>query len=556
IAATRAWIERLRVKPRYSEQWLERTIALADPNSQEFTAAWHTRLLIALFEEKNPRKARAILEALPESAANHALVEWIRELLDSEDAKMTERWRKVVDGLRQRKWTSCADALSAAIAADPRSEINRRGAALLLRGGLQPIVSSTMEEPITYPELMNEQAFQQAMLLLCGGDLSADMGKDDLRGYLLLQWARAQQTDAARSLVLMDLSDPSGSSLDYMDILNRYLNAEEQDQWVDKAVGEILLWPRNAYLLNRHLSDAKGHLVLMLARAKHALIRGEIRGGREKAENLESILGQIDDDLNLISPDFWNPETGRLLFLIRLYQAKLYERDGKWDFALAAYSQALDVLNRFPGDWEITAFDITAFKSLIEAGRADGDLLRLYLQTVAGMGDPLVNPPYAPDMAGTAAANIKTLEKHGVTDPARDRWLLPFLLYSAAGCQSLAGRPYEAIARLEAARRADPPEALLARILVEEAAVRATLRQHRMAARLLADLSALPLDPPRLAVAIKTRAQAESDAGMTASQSDRMRELAAELKLPAVWRRTILGEEDSRKPPEEKVMPR
>ncbi len=547
IAATLAWLPPLRFRSTSPDPWLERTIALADPASEEAVSAWNLRLLLAAFEERDRKKARRVLESLSPEASQNPLVEWTRTLLQDSNRKSLDRWSAIVRNLRRKRWAKCADELFTAATSKTDSSLHREGVALLLRGAFEPIndVNETSGGP--HPELAKEPLFQRAMLELAGRDLSPDFSKGDLRSMLLLHWARGLQLEAARNLALIDLSDPEGSSLDYADNLSRYLIAEEQDQWVDRALGGVLLSPRLSYLLSRQMSETRDHLVLTLARAKHALIGGKWRESvsaqkaSEKdspADSLDLALKQLDEDLAIIPSDFWNDDTARLLYLTRLYKTKQYEASRKWDHTRAGYEQCVETMNRFPGDWEIIPFDLGAAQALLDAGESDPDGLGLMLATIRALGDPLINPPYAPDVVSVGLVNLKTMQKQY---PAPSPFQ-PFLTHLLGVCLALSGQPYDAVAKFREARAMNPPTGLHARILMEEAATRNLLGQRRLCADLLATLCELPLNHPQRAAAIKARVQAEREAGLAPDADTRLRELAMQYALPREWTATLVDD--------------
>lgn len=530
IAALRALVERLGGKADHADRWLREALIRTPDGSAAETKVWIELLLVNAIERHSVKRAEDVLSEMPSPIRDAPAARWVTALLQTESKKIRGAWQEALAAGRNRQWADCALGAQRLVRSDPYSELHRGAVALLLRDEFDPL-EDLLDAARTPPEeLLDQIAFQDALAALSGGDFLPEVSKENVRGMLLSQWAKAGQLDPARNIVALDLRDPSGPVLDYFDMLDRYLDPEEQEEWMERAVGSILLAPDIATKISRHMSDTEAHLVFTLSKAKSALIEGDV-------EKLKAELDQLERDLGIIPASFWDRRSGRYLLLTRLYLAKYFERRERWDQALDAYAACQEVIERFPGDWGIIAFDLELARSLVEVGRADGDLLRTFLQTLRGLGDPLINPAHEVATLNAALQNLQTIRAY-----AGQEWVAPFLDYVEGVLMAIADRPYFAIAALERARAHEPIPALVDRILLEEAVVRQGLGQHRLAAKLLARLGDRPLDPARLTVVINTRAQAEKNCALILSQEDRIRFLCRELRLPRAWAATLIGD--------------
>lgn len=529
VASTRAVMETIDLRSRPMDEWLERTIQLSGPEGSEFASAWHARLLKSWFEDEDAKKTRELLRVLPERVTQYPLVDWVRDSMSLTDENTFKLWRSVVRGISRNQWSDVAESLLKLVMMDAQSDFTRRGVALLVRGEFEPLADMMLADQLSYPELMQEAEFQQAMVRLAGADLSSDLSKGDFRGMLLLQWAKSEEFEAARNLVMVDLSDPSGSSLDYVDILSRYLIAEEQDEWVSRAVDEIFLSKKISYMLQRNMNVTSSHLTFSLARAKNALIKRDMKA-------LDERLTQLDNDLLIIPADYWTSNNAYHLYLIRLYRAKRHEADGKWSDALNSYSQAAQVIDRFPSNWEVSPLDLGMAKALLETEKTTASKqLEQFLAAFVTLGDPLISPTHETSGIEKALNELIALEK----SPASES-LIPFVLYGKGLCLQFLGRPYEAIVNFRKVRELNPPPRLLSRTLFEEAAARSVLTQSGLAAELLARFCSMPLPPAHLVTGIKSLTQAEQDAGRIASQEERIRYLCRQYEIPWFWTATLV----------------
>lgn len=529
IALARVQLERLDRDPRRAIRWIERAAQLAGDDTDFHAALVREQALLFFFDRENVRATGELIDSLPNELANTPLITWIADLIEQGEDGPGPSWQRIGHELRRADWKDVAAEIADLAREDPTSTLLRGGIALLLTGEFEPLSALLDGSPPEYGALLAMPPMQQVLLELSRRDLSAEVDKHELRGLLLLLWAKSGERDAARSLVARDLRDPDGSSLDYLDMLERYLEPDELDQWMELAVGDILLSPRIVPLLDRHMLDTRAHLVFRLARAKHALIQGE-------TGTLDSELLQIENDLVLISPQFWNRENARLLMLPRLYRAKYFERLGYWGSAMGAYEGCMEIIHRYPGDWGLFALELIWARTLVAEGRGNPEELNVYLQVIRGLGDPLVNPAHEEATVRAGLTNLTTLQKQTTTD-----WLPPFLRFARGVSLGQLERPYASLAMLRQARAGEVPNGLGARVLVEEAAVRSSLRQYRLAVDLLTELCGLDLDPASMTVAIQVRAQAEQQAGLVESQENRIRYLCHELKLPFDWSRTLIA---------------
>lgn len=528
IAAMRAWLERKRGSERRAHQWLREAGHRARPGTYEANELWHARLMLTFFDDGDADEARRLIDAMPEDARGHPRVEWIRSLLQLDDRGLRNDWRKAGLAIRRGEWREAAEQVREFIASDPTYSLHREGVALILHGDFEPLDELLASAPVRYSELLNEFRFQEALIELSARDLTESITKKDLRDILLAHWAQDGKHEWARNLVLADLRDLDGSTFDYEDVLTRFLDPEEQEGWLLRSVHQIFLDPQVVPLLDRQMSDTRSHVIFSLARAKGAFIQDDV-------DQLGDVLAQLDRDFLIIPPSFWTPTTARFQMLMHLFRAKYFERKQQWDQALLGYSRCFLIINRYNIDWGILPFDLAVARETIERGQADTDLLRTYFQTLRGFGDPLVNPSHDPVTIRAGLTNLHTLRAF-----APDAWARPLIEYQEGNALVVLGRPYRAIDLFRHARTLDPPRYLLARAMIDEAAVRSSLAQHGLAASLMEQMCGLGLEPPQLATAIRMRAQTERAAGLIESEEDRMRYLCRELRLPREWAATLI----------------
>ena len=529
IRLAEAWIDRMDGRaPKARDRIVKALEENPAANPELRAAAWIERLALTFFEIQRGDQTHEVVALLPNEAREHPLPIWISEISETFDESQGGDWRDAGRAFRAQKWSETGARVAGIVDKNADSRTNREGVALLLAGQFEPLDAPLAMRSDFFPELQGDASFQFALLRAADADLTPDYGREALRGLLLSEFAGSGKLDAARSLCRIDLGDSEGPVIEYEDHLLRYLDNEEQDPWMERAVSEVFFSPGIANLIDRQLADARGHLLFQLAQARYSFTENRI-------EALGQILDQVEADIAVLPESFWDGGTGRLLFLARVFRAKHLERSGRLDEAIAAYDQCLQTMDRFPGDWGIAGFDAAAARALVAAGREDPDELHTYLSVVRELGDPLVNPAYQADSINPALLNLDALE-HG----AVPEWLAPFISFSKATCYALLNRPYGAIEQLNRTKSLNPPEPLSARILLEEAANRSTLGQQTLAVPLLAQLSKMQLHPSQLSVAIKARAQAEREIGLIYSQEDRIRYLGGELFLPRRWASTLI----------------
>lgn len=527
---TRAWIERRRGKAGRAVRLLRDARQLGSQaggeiDSDELESVIHELIFVHLFERGDARDAGDLIAALPEELAAHPRVVWARSLLASEDARLRKRWRKAGRSLRRGDWAQCAAELRELVRVDRTSEVNRLGMALVVTGDFDPLAPAILNRDADVSGLLDDYRFQEAIIEISrSGDLTEEVTAGALRSLLLGQWARTGQYEVAQRLLGADLRDPNGPFLEYGDMLERFLLSEEHDLWLETAVVRVFFAKDVIRLLERHMSETRPRMVLLLARAKAALIAGEM-------DNLDALLTEAERSLNLIPSSFWTTDTAELLLLVHLYRAKHRERRSRWRVALDSYALCESVLGRFARDWDVTAFDVALFRSAVEAARGeDADRVQLWLGLQRGLGDPLVNPANDRATLMSAMTNINTLRRFDDLGAMK-----PYLAYTQGVVLSGMGRVFLAIEALRAARAPGTPPALRSRALLEEAAIRIGLGQHDLAVRLLDKIDTAQLDAPRLATLIRARAQAERACGLIDSEIERMGQLAASYGLGRDW---------------------
>ncbi len=528
---TRAWIERRRARAGRAARLLRDARLLGsgtgggEIDTDDLEAVIHEHMFIHLFERGDAQDAGDLIAALPESYSAHRRVVWARSLLASEDSKLRKRWRKAGLALRRGDWAQSASELRDLVGADRTSEVNRLGMALVVTGDFDPLAPAILNRDADVSGLIDDYRFQEAIIEISrSGDLTEEVTAGALRALLLGQWARSGQFDVAQRLLGADLRDPNGPFLEYADMLERYLLSEEQDLWLETAVVRVFFAKDVIRLLERHMSETRPRMVLLLARAKAALIAGEM-------EKLDALLTEAERNLNLIPSSFWTADTAELLLLVHLYRAKHHERQRRWRAALDSYALCQSVLGRFARDWDVTAFDVALFRSAVEAARGeDSDRVQSWLGLQRGLGDPLVNPANDRATLMSAMTNIDTLRRFDDLGAMK-----PYLAYTQGVVLAGLGRVFLAIDALQAARAPGAPPALRSRALLEEAALRFGLGQSDLAVRLLDKIDAAQLDAPRLATLIRTRAQAERACGLIDSEIERMGQLAASYDLGRGW---------------------
>jgi tetratricopeptide (TPR) repeat protein len=533
IAAAQARLARLEGRWRQAEQWLGRATQSVRPDTPEAQAVWLERLAVLALDAREAQPARVLLAELRHASAEAAdspLAQWLSTLLDAQDDAMRRAWLTIGRDVRDGRWTRAAVGVREALARDAWTTTSLAGIGLILGGDLEPAAAIHPSGPRNTDAMLDQPAFQLALLdaSRMSYDFPGAPDPGDLRARLLLQWVRQGDPGSARLLVREDLASTLTPRIEYCEILRQYLVTEEMDLWLQQAVSKVLLEDSIAPALAERLSDPDCRRALALARAKAALLDGDLRRAQDHldaARTLAAVDGaELDpDDLAARVTD---------AYLAILLQAKLHERRGEWDETLEGYGRALDLIVRTPENWDIAAVEITQAIGLIEAGRHDPDLLQSYLRVLRGLGDPLVNPSRAPETLRAGLTNFQTLR-----DMASDAaWLQPYLVYSQGMCFSLLDDSSYALLFLRRAREMGASASLLPRLLLEEAALRDSLGEHELAARLFARLAKPALPVPVRALALQMQIQAEQRAGLVGSAPRRLEELLKEQDLAGPWR--------------------
>lgn len=531
LLLARAWLERLTGSRDRCERLLQVASETPGLSEEERRQIWLERLMLAFAEREDRGRARGVILAMPQNAYEDPLSQWIERLIDAEPEDSARGWQRACVALRSRDFDRGVRQIRGLFQRAPGSRVHRGGAALAVLGGLEPLASVVSPSSRPLDPLLDHGDFQLALRSAAAGDPGPYATREEFRGTLILQWARRGAIEPARRLVEADLRDPEGPVIDYMDMIVRYLDPDEREPWVERAIGDVLLDAAVVPLLEEWMEDPRARVALELARCKTALSRVEIEPLRESLGRLDATIAELSEDFRREAPE--------LLFYHALYRAKYEEIRGDWPAALAGYDDAAETMRSHPADWGVAAFDAAAARSLVETGAEEPERLGRHLELVREMGDPLVAPARDPERLDRG---VSSLASQG--ESARGTWLEPAIALAAGASLAVVERPYQAVAYLSRGRALQPPPDLLARMLFEEAAARASLGQYRLAAELLAELCRLPLDPPRMTVAIKARADAEKESGFVFSREDRLRGLCAELRLPPAWVRALIGTED------------
>jgi hypothetical protein len=529
IGALRGWLERRRGRFEAADRRLEEVLNRLGADD-DAAPLWLERLSIGLFERADKGEYWRVKGRAPAPLAERALVRWMEDLLERDDPFAVDYWRDLATAARARDWPRAAEAALRVVETDAASRFHRRGFALLLRGEFEPLAAVAPSFPLgsSMEALYEQPAFQEALLRLADADLDEDFTRAELRGQLLLRWAELNQRRAARALAAVDLRDPDGPTLDYLDMLDRFLDPEEQERWMERAVGDVFLDDDLAAMLEARMTDPRQRLVFRLAQAKDALIDGDAR-------TLDAALVEIDLEIEAVEALEDDPVDARLLLLARLYAAKRDERRRDWDGARRGYDAAFEILDRHPRDWGVVAFDLSWARAALDFAPKDDELLHLYLQIGRGLGDPLVNPSHDEATLATGLSNIHTLRPF-----AEAEWIGLHLDYLEAGILFELGHVEEALLLAERAAAEAAPAELRRRAIFELAAIRGSLGQHRLAGLHLSDLADLKPAAPQLAATLAARAQAEVESGLAASLQGRLRELCRQYDLEERWARVLV----------------
>lgn len=546
IAAAHSWFYRRLQRWKEAESWIVQAIEAA-PADGEFREVGRLELQALLFfDQRDSERLTEMLERA--STPEESLSEWFGALLDS-PASEQAAWQSAGHALRMERYPEAADAIRRAIDKDAPTTIGLRGLSLLLSGGFDPLASVARGDREQLEALMNEVNFQEVLLQVSRmPEPPSFLPAGETRSLLLAQWMVHGDLNLARTLVEQDLANPTGASVDYLEMLRQYLVYEETPTWIHHAVNDVLLRETTAEQLFRTMEAPSERLVYFLAQSKSALIEGDWQKGREMLARARATATPVvgpslfsDSDSGATDYDSGDPsgelQTYRLL--IEVYQAKLYERMQQWEEALGAYRSSLDYIEAHPTHWETWPFEIRRAAGLIEDGRHNPELLNSYLRVLRGMGDPLVNPSYNPGSLQAALLNLETLQRFYA-----QTWLEPHLQFSRAICYSLLERPVPALELLRRAASGAPGPSLMQRILLESAALRASLDQQALAAGQYRTMRELPVGWAIQTASILSQIEAEWACGLVQSPSERLDEILREIEhdgvaIPERWRQWL-----------------
>lgn len=526
-----AWsqLERLAAHWRPADKWLSRAAQAVAPDSVERDLAWRERLALAFFGAKDPPRALGLISQLTGETKKAPLATWVAGFT-KDQRELQKSWMQVGGALRRGDYPLCALQTYKLLAADTPTTASLQGLGLLLNGDFEPLGDVADLNKKNLENLLAQHLFQLALLKASHQHNSAGPVASDLRAMLLMQWIQEGDLNSARTLTRETLA--AGESIsDYLEMLRQYLVAEETDRRIERAVTDILLKPDIAQTLTGMLTAEGDLLILRLAQVKKFLVESNLAQAKASLNEARILASQKP-------PQEGDPKSfdqTRNLFLIQLFETKIHERRGDWTHALAGYQACLDLMRQAPGNWDVAAYEITFMSGLLEtAAKTDPDLLRSYLGILRGMGDSLVNPTHDPLALATVLDNIQTL-RHVAPEP----WITPYLTFSQGMCYSLLNRPWQALYYLELARHQKPSLSLLQRILLEEAAVRDTLGQHALAARLYSPLFEMRLPTPVRASAILATIQSEMACGAISAPSERLSDLLRQELMPRPWRQWL-----------------
>ncbi|MEN6626650.1 MAG: hypothetical protein ABFD69_10525 [Candidatus Sumerlaeia bacterium] len=527
IAVARARLERAQQRWSDSRQWLGRAVELAASGSPEQSAAELERLAVGAFDQRSTALASDLLHKLHEPAASHELAQWLAAGLADPQLK---RWLAIGGDVRSGRDEAAAIGLETLAREDTWTTHSLTGLRLLLDGEFEPLLMAAQQHQTErLNRLLSQPAVQAALMRALESKNDGGPSRDELSQTILTQMVRRGDLAGAKRFVSADLARPEPLN-GYPSMLAQFLGLDETDPVVYQVVADVLLADGIAGRLDLRLTDPREKLLLRMAQVKAALIAERTEPAAAWLRDCQSILGRIPVD-----------ETGdnirdlaRQLLLLDVFDAKLAEERGRWDAALTAYRRSLRLAGRFPNEWDALTYEITAAIGLIEAGKADPELLASFERLLRGMGDPLINPSRQPASLLTALDNLDLLER-----TAAEAWIKPWFAYVRGLCYSQLDWPAQALYHLRTARRSGPAPALMQRILLEEAAVRDGLGQHALAARLQGRLSELDVPEPLRAGALLAQVQAEAASGSTIAPLDRVARLMDARKLDPRWRRWL-----------------
>jgi|GEM_PF-2629823 len=527
LAMARAQVERMSGDWDEALRWIEEAIA-AEPDSYPMLeTAWMEYLAVAWFGAGDTQRAGWALRQMPAEMRSTPLAVWVSALIDAWPGEEARAWTGIIRDLRAHDLPAAARGAQRAIHRDAPTTLALTGLELMLNGEIEPAATAVGVQWLTTERLMERLEFQQAMLT--AGRLEetgVGLPPSDLRTLVLSQWLRRGDVRAAQQLVQEDLSATATTNMDYSEILLSFLEPEEQEPWMERAVSDVLLAEPVAPALRRLFSDPAGRLMTLQARIKASLIAGDMAPAVEALEEAVLLISQ---------PEARQAADADVLFRLTLYQAKVNERQGEWEAAAEGYRAALRWMARDARAWQPTGSELALSIGLLAHARDDRELLQSYLRIQRGLGDPVINPTHDAATLRAALDNLRTLRQFS-TDAA---WLAPYLAYCEAIIWSLLRYPMQALESIEEVKRLDPDPTLLQRALLEEAAIREHLGQFALAARIYERIYRMELPIAVRGPALLSGIVAEISAGLTDLPGDRLDELAAEVPIPPNWLRWL-----------------
>ncbi len=516
-------IEQMAGRPRRADRWAGRALVAAPRGSEEELTAQSERLALACFDRRDLVLTRWLLRRFLDDGFESPLTQWVTKLWESADSPESRHWISIARDVRRGRTARAALNVRRAFDQDRVTTLSREGLALVLGGDLDPLAEGLAIDWNRTDELLADPNFQIALLKASRIGGVPDPAADDIRARLQIQWVREGNYGAARELTAEHLAQFESTGLDYLGVLRNYVAFEETEQWMKRAVTEVLLHPKvESKLLGRLTSPGEFRL-LRLVKTKAALVGGDVEQAQAELEEAKRLSAASLADVGSSEH-----------FLLALYQAKIHERRGTWDQARAAYRAALEQLEREPESWSGTAGELVKSIGLLASGSGDPEQLVSYLGTLRGLGDPLIDPAHDPRTLRVGIENIKTLLRF---DPAP--WLVPYLAHSLGACYASLDQAGPALTFFGQARRLEPPAPLLQRILTEEAALRESLGQHALATHLYGRVYRMDTSIAVRSQAVMAAIQAETYCGATLMPETRLMELQATLELPDPWLRWL-----------------
>ena len=525
-----AWahLERGLGRWRTADQWLGRALQAATPGGPEEEAAWLERLALAAFGAKDRPMANWVMEKMPAGLDKTPLAAWTRQLMDAGDAKGMRTWMEIGGLLRTHNEAAAAHLVAKALEDSDPGTITLQGVALILGGGFEPVGEAGDIGQRRLETILGQHDFQEALHAIMRRNLAGGPAPTELGSILFGQWVRQGDLSSARKLVRETLKDPADLLSEYQEMLRRFLVLEETDRWLQRAVTDVLLDKEIAETIAERLTAPEDRLTLRLAQIKKALIEGEPQRAQAWLTDARALEAQVRVAAGDAADDFDHVQT---TFLTLLFTAKTAERNRQWTAAVQGYEACRALIEKAPGSWEVSPYEVAFAAELVRLGAArDPDLLNSYLAVLRGAGDPLVNPSHDPATIQVGLSNLATLRR-----VAPEAWIQPYLSYAEGLYFSLMQQSWRALSLLERARSQNPPPALLQRILLEEAANRDTLGQHAVAAGLYRQIYAMDAPAAQRASAIQAAIQAEAACGLVKSATARLKEVLKDGRLPRKW---------------------